>query len=450
MVGTNGHRPAATLELPALHSKDAELAVLGSILIDPAAIWQISDFLSPADFRGELTSAVYGEMVSMASSRVAIDLLTLGQRLEGKAGPPSGWTPWLIGLLNEVPTSMHIVEYARVVESYAVRRRLRMAGEKAANAAYSDGDLESSLSTAEASIFSVRQGRSVTGIKTAREVSASALSHIEQRRKLGGEMSGLPSGFIDLDRTLSGFIAPYVYVLAGRPGMGKSAFAGNIAAHLCKLGKRVLFFAVEMTARQVFQRMIAVEAGLPLADVRDGRLNHSEMARVYEASAQIGDWPLFIDDTPGIRPSQLRAKAMRTYAEHGLDFVIVDHLHEMAPDAPKAQRNLELGDMMRGLKETAKLVNAPLLVAAQLSRGLESRGNKKPTMSDLRESGSIEEVAYAVLFLYREHYHDETANENTAELIVAKNRDGSSGSIGLYWNSKRAQFGNLQRHEVKL
>jgi len=449
MANTNGHGPAVAL--PALHSKDAELAVLGSIMIDPAAIWQISDFLSPADFRGELTSAVYGEMVSMASNRIAIDLLTLGQRLEGKAGPPGGWTPWLIGLLNEVPTSMHIVEYAKTVESYAVRRRLRIAGERAANAAYEDGDVETSLSAAETAIFGVRQGRSVTGIKTAREVSASALSHIEQQRQRGGEMSGLPSGFIDLDRQLSGFIAPYVYVLAGRPGMGKSAFAGNIAAHMwCKLGKRVLFFAVEMTARQVFQRMIAVEAGLPLANVRDGRLTHAEMARVYEASARIGEWPLFIDDTPGIRPSQLRAKAMRTYAEHGLDFVIVDHLHEMAPDTPKAQRNLELGDMMRGLKETAKLVNAPLLVAAQLSRGLESRGNKKPTMADLRESGSIEEVAYAVLFLYREHYHDETANENTAELIVAKNRDGSSGSIALYWNGKRAQFGNLQRHEVKL
>lgn len=449
MASTNGHRPAA-IALPELHSKDAELAVLGSIMIDPAAIWQISDFLSPADFRGELTSAVYGEMLSMASNRIAIDLLTLGQRLEGKAGPPSGWTPWLIGLLNEVPTSLHIVEYARMVESYAVRRRLRIAGERAANAAYEDGDVESSLSTAETAIFSVRQGRSITGIRTAREVSASVLSHIEQQRQRGGEMSGLPSGFIDLDRQLSGFIAPYVYVLAGRPGMGKSAFVGNVAAHLCKLGKRVMLFAVEMTAGQVFNRMIAVEAGLPLANVRDGRLNHAEMARVYEASARISEWKLFIDDTPGIRPSQVRAKAMRTYAEHGLDFIIVDHLHEMSADNPRTQRNLELGDMMRGLKETAKLVNAPLVVAAQLSRSLENRNNKKPTMADLRESGSIEEVAYAVLFLYREHYHNEMANENTAEVIVAKNRDGSSGSVALYWDGKRAQFGNLQRREVRL
>jgi len=450
MSNTNGHGPGATVAPAALYSKDAELAVLGSILIDPTTIWQVADFLKPADFRGELCRTVYGEMLSMAESRTGIDLLTLQQRLAGKDAPPDGWASWLIGVLNVVPTQMHIVEYARTVEQFAARRRLVSAAEKAANLAYEAGDFDASLSAAETAVFNVRQGRSLTGMQTAREASASALSRIEERRELGGVMPGMSSGFTDLDRQLGGFVAPFLYILAARPGMGKSTFAGNIAAHLAGQGKRVLFFAVEMTTAQVMDRLIAAEARLPLANVRTGRLDNAGMEKVYRASGRIGGWPLMIDDTPVIAPGQVRAKAMRVFAEYGLDFVIVDHLHEMSPDTPKTQRHLELGDMMRSLKETAKLVNAPMLVAAQLSRALEGRSSKKPTLADLRESGAIEETAYAVLFLYREHYHNETANEHEAELILAKNRDGGSGSIGLYWDGSQARFGNLQRSEVRL
>jgi len=433
-----------------LYSKDAELAVLGSILIDPTTIWQIADFLKPADFRGELCRTVYSELLGMAEAGTAIDLLTLGQRLTGKDGPPDGWTPWLIGLLNVTPTQMHIVEYARTVEQYAARRRLVGAAQMAARLAYDEGDIETSLSAAETAMFNVRQGRSLTGVQTAHEAAASALSRIEERCQQGGVMPGLPSGLADLDRQLGGFVAPFLYILAARPAVGKSALAGNIAAHLAGLGKRVLFFAVEMTTGQVMDRLIAAEARIPLANVRSGRLDASSMAKVKAAARKIGGWRLFVDDTPVITPGQVRAKAMRLYAEHGLDFVIVDHLHEMTADTPKTQRHLELGDMMRSLKETAKLVNTPMLVVAQLSRALEGRSSKKPTLADLRESGAIEETAYAVMFLYREHHHNETADEHMAELILAKNRDGGGGSIGLYWDGSQARFGNLQREEIRL
>lgn len=450
MAGTNGHGPAAAVALPALYSKDAELAVLGSIMIDPQAIWQVADFLHPADFQGELCRTVYGELLKMAEAQTVIDLVTLQSRLAGKDGPPDGWLPWLIGLLNVTPSQMHIVEYARTVEQFAARRRLVRAVETAGRMAYDGGDLDATLSAAEEAVFKVRQGRNLTGMQTARDAANAALSRIEERREKGGEMPGLPSGFTDLDRQLGGFVAPFVYILAARPGMGKSTLAGNIAAHLAERGKRVLFFAVEMTTAQVMDRLIAAEARVPLANVRTGRLDHAGMERVYRASGKIAEWPLLIDDTPVIAPGQVRAKAMRLYAEHGVDFVIVDHLHEMSPDTPKTARHLELGDMMRSLKETAKLVNAPMLVVAQLSRALEGRSSKKPALSDLRESGALEEIAYAVMFLYREHYHNETANEHEAELILAKNRDGGSGSIGLYWDGSQARFGNLQRSEVRL
>jgi len=450
MAGTNGHGPGAAVAPAPLYSKDAELAVLGSILIDPTTIWQVADFLKPADFRGELCRTVYGELLSMAEAGTAIDLLTLGQRLTGKDGPPDGWTSWLIGLLNVTPTQMHIVEYARTVEQFATRRRLVGAAEKAAKLAYDDGDFEASLSEAETAVFNVRQGRSLTGVQTAREAAASALARIEERYQQGGVMPGISSGFTDLDRQLGGFVAPFLYILAARPGVGKSALAGNMAAHMAGQGKRVLFFAVEMTTAQVMDRLIAAEARLPLANVRSGRLDASGLAKARAAAHRIGGWRLLIDDTPVITPGQVRAKAMRLYAEHGLDFVIVDHLHEMSADTPKTQRHLELGDMMRALKETAKLVNAPMLVVAQLNRALEARSSKKPTLADLRESGSIEETAYAVMFLYREHQHNETADEHMAELILAKNRDGGAGSIGLYWDGSQARFGNLQREEIRL
>lgn len=454
MAHTNGHGPAAAsqtrFELPALHSRDAELATLGSIMIDPASIWQVAAFLRPADFAGQLTRATYEAMLAMAGNRQAIDLLTLELALRGHDAPPDGWQPWLIGLLNVVPTSMHVESYAREVEQLAVRRRLAAAAERAAKEAYTDGEIEERLSAAELAIFNVRQGRSAAGIKSAHDAALFTVARVEERRAQPGNTTGVPSGFTDLDKRLGGFIAPFPYILAARPGMGKSALVGNIAAHAAKQGKRVLFFAVEMTAEQVITRMIAGETGIGVVNIRDGNLNDAQMSRVKETARRTGDWRLFIDDTPGITPGQIRAKAMRQYAEHGVDLVIVDHLHEMAADTPRNQRHLELADMMRSLKETAKLVQAPMLIVAQLSRAVEGRSDKRPQLADLRESGALEEIAYAALFLYRPSVYDETENPHIAELSIAKNRDGDAGIVTLYWDSKTTKFGNLQRERIDL
>lgn len=450
---TNGHAPAA-LTVPQQYSLEAERATLGSILIDPPALHLVDGFLRPEDFHLELHRWTLAEMQQLVASGKPVDLLLLEQRLAlHSTGPSEGWTGWLIGLLNEVPTSVNVVEYARVVSDYATRRRLRRAAEEIANLSYTDGDIEEQIGRAESLIFDINQGRNVDAVQPARVTVGDAISSIMERREQGGKQVGLPTGFADLDRILRGLKPANIYTLAARPGMGKSALAIQIAANLTlKYQKRILLFTPEMTEQQVVFRILATQTGVPLTRIAEGNLTDQEMTAVLEAGGRLSETHLHIDATPGLRPAQVRSRAMRMYAEHGLDLVIVDHLHEMEADTSKAARHLELGDMVRSLKATGKTVNCPVLVLAQLSRSLENRADKRPQLSDLRESGAIEEVSYAVLFLYRDEYYNEATTERPGicEIDVAKHRDGATGTVDLRWHGQLTRFGNPGREELAL
>ena len=431
-------------DLPNLHSITAERATLGSMLIWPGGFWHVSDFLKPEHFYHEGHRHIYEAMMATALSGRSFDITTLAAGMKQEAERLA----YLVGLVNEPANSVNLVAYAKQVEEFAIRRAMLKAAEKMASLSYGDMPIDETLSQAEAAVFNVRQGRADDAVKAPKDYALSALAEIEQRR-IAGNRPGLQTGFSDVDKLMGGFKAPHVYILAGRPAMGKSAWAGNVALHLAKQGKRILFFSLEMSEDQIATRLFAAMTKIPLGKIQDGDLTTPEMVRLNTAAGSLAGLHLFIDTTPGLTPGQVRARSMRYAAEHGIDLVIVDHLHEMNPDTPKQARHLELGEMVRAIKATAKQLDCPVLLLAQLSRGLESRGDKRPMMSDLRESGALEEVAHTILFLYREHYYDEMAAEHVADCIVAKNRDGVTGSASLYWDGKRTEFGNLTR-EVRI
>jgi len=434
---------------PAQYDHTAEMAVLGSILIDPAAIFQVSDFLHADDFHSAICRDVFVAMTSLSNNRQAIDTLTVLDKLKEKTPPKDGWEYYVIGLLNEVPTSVNIEHYARIVEQWAVRRRMTLAAQQVAKLAGEEGDLDTQLGQAEMAVFGVRQGRAVGQVSAPMQYISDFLSRMEERQS-GDKLPGLPTGFIDLDKKLNGMQAGMPYILAARPGMGKSALAGNIAAHLAlKENKQVLFFSPEMTEEQMVDRIISGECGVSSRDLRAGSLN-GDLRTVYDVAGRVSESGLFIDDTGGLTPGMVRARSMRHYAEHGLDLIIIDHLHEMQADKPKAQRHLELGDMARSLKEVAKLIGCPILIVAQLSRSVEGRGDKRPQLSDLRESGALEEIAFAVMLLYRASYYDETAPVHEAELNIAKHRGGEIGQITLHWQPELTRFRNAAAKEIRL
>lgn len=431
-----------------LYNLDAERAVLSSIIIDPPSLYQVSDFLKPSHFQLELHRWTFEEMLRLSERDEVIDLVVLEERLSRRKGQPDvGWFLWLSQLLNDVPTAYNIVAHGKIVEEHFLRRRMKDVASKIATLAHQDGDINEQIGEAEVELFNLREGRSAQGVLSPRDYVQESLEHIEERRFMDrSKMLGIPTGFLSVDKILDGLVAPFPYILAGRPGMGKSSMAIQIAVYNAFRGRVVQYFTPEMTAKQLAHRIYSMETNLPLWAVRHGRYQTGEsitdehMAEIYAIAAKLDESKLFIDPTPGITPGQIRAKAMRCYAEHGVDLIVVDHLHEMQPDKHLSGRHLELGDMMRSLKEVGKLVNAPILILAQLSRALESKSDKRPQLSDLRESGAIEEVAYGVMFLYRQAYYDDLANEKEAECIIAKNRDGELGTAYLEWDGPRTAF----------
>ena len=436
------------------NSVESERAVIGSLLIDPDALHMISDFLKPEDFYIGKNGLIYRLIQDMSAEGLRADIVSLAARLAGETKRPElDESGDLIELINAVPTSISILDYAHTVEAASIRRKLIRVGGKIATLGYDEKEnLSAQLDQAETMIFEVRGERSKDGVSKPRQYTGDYLEWFMSASEKP-RATGLPTGFADLDRMLGGLEAPHQYILAARPGMGKSALAGNIAAHLAlSHGKRVLFFALEMSKNQIMHRLNASLARIDSRRIKTPwLLTESERTVVQESIGRISDSRLFIDDTENISPAEIRAKTMRVYAEHGVDLVIVDHLHIMRPDRRLSRQDQEYGEMTKTLASLGKQINAPILTLAQLNRSVESRQNKRPQMSDLRESGAIEENAYAVMFLYRDGYYDEMSDQpNTAELVIAKNRDGETGTVNLYWNPQTAKFSNMASMAVEL
>jgi len=437
------------------HSVEAEEAVLGSLLIDPDAIFEVSNFLKADAFYRAQNRWIYESILSLSEQRVPLDVVTLieelrrQERLEEIGGESS-----IINLLNAVPTSINVEAYGRMVEAAAIRRKLILAAGSIAKLAYNEAeDINVVLDRSEHTLFSISEQRTTRDLQPVRDIAAGYLERMELLRERGDEFIGIPTGFIELDRMLSGLNKSDLVIIAARPGMGKTALEIAIALNAARrYDKRVAMFNLEMSGEQLLQRMIAAETRIDSQRLRRGDLADHEWGIFLEALGRLSETRIYIDDTPSISPMQLRTKCRRLYAEHGLDLVMIDYLQLMQAEHPSSNRVQEVSEISRELKGLARELDVPVLAAAQLSRAVESRQNKRPQLSDLRDSGSIEQDADVVMFIYRDDYYNPDSSErpNIAEISVAKHRNGPTGSIDLFWHGKLATFRNLHRQEIEL
>ncbi|MDX1665138.1 MAG: replicative DNA helicase [Candidatus Promineifilaceae bacterium] len=432
------------------HSVEAEEAVLGSLLIDPDAILEVASFLRPAAFYREQNRWIYQAVLDLHEARDPLDFITLSEALRQREQLEDiGGEAYLISLLNAVPTSVNARSYARIVEAAAVRRRMIGAATTIANLAYDeDENINVVLDRAEQALFSISEERTTRDLVPVSDIARDYLDRIEELHARGEDMIGVPTGFNDIDTLLGGLNKSDLLIVAARPGMGKTSFQLGMALHAgLRHGKRIAMFNLEMSGEQLVQRMIAAETRIDSQRLRRGQLYETEWPIFMEAIGRLSDTRIFIDDTPAITPLQLRTKCRRLYAEHGLDMIMVDYLQLMQGERNINNRVQEISEISRSLKALARELDIPVITASQLSRAVENRQDKRPQLSDLRDSGSIEQDADIVMFIYRDEYYnpDTTDRPNIAEINVAKHRNGPTGVIDLYWHGKLASFRNLQR-----
>lgn len=444
-----------TIERLPPQSIEGEEAILGALLIDPDAILDVAAFLKPDAFYREQNRWVYQAILDLHEAREPLDFITLTELLRKRNQLESlGGEAYVISLINGVPTSVNARSYAQLVEAAAVRRRMITAAGAIANLAYNEAeDIAVVIDRAEQTLFSVTEGRTTRDLTPVRDIASEYLDRIEALNARGEDMIGVPTGFTDLDKLLGGLNKSDLLIVAARPGMGKTAFQLAIALHAgLRHAKRIAMFNLEMSGEQLVQRLVAAETRIDSQRLRRGKLQEGEWPLFYEAIGRLSETRIFIDDTPSITPLQLRTKCRRLYAEHGLDLIMIDYLQLMQAEHTTNNRVQEISEISRGLKTLARELDVPVMAASQLSRAVESRQDKRPQLSDLRDSGSIEQDSDIVMFIYRDEYYnpDSTERPNIAEISVAKHRNGPTGVIDLYWHGQLATFRNLQRQEVKL
>lgn len=433
------------------YSEEAEQAVLGSILIDPDAFYEVDLVVAATDFYQGKNKRIYKAISDLYAEKLPVDIVTLSELLKKRHG--DGMESYVIGLLNAVPTSMNATSYARVVQSDAMRRALIEAGHSILNDAKNGKKSVSSLvESSERAIFEVTQKSATKNVTTVKAGISRLIDITMQRVENGGQSTGIMTGWLDFDRLMKGFKPQRLYILAARPGMGKSIMESNIACHVAGNGYRVARFNLEMGLESILQRGVSSLSKIPFSQIEDGKLSHSEIDTFNRTAGTMSEWPMWIDDSADLSLSQLTARARRIKAEHGLDLITVDYLTLMRVENSYGNRTQDVGQISRGLKRLAKDLDVPVLALAQLSRQCEQRGDKRPMLSDLRDSGEIEQDADAVMFLYRDDYYngDTTDRPNVCEINLAKHRHGATGSTDLFYARQIMSFRNLQRNQIDL
>lgn len=435
------------------HSREAEEAVIGAVLINPEVYYDVAQFLQPDDFYIHRLRWVWEAFTSLHESRIPVDLLTVSEELGRKDHLNEiGGPAFLTSLVNQVPTSLHAEAYGRVVESHSIRRKLLNAANSVATMAYDEETgIDDVMDDAEKAIFSVSERRMTHDVQPIKKVMSEVYDKIDELSKRDDEVFGVPTGFKDLDKLLTGLNASDLLIVAGRPGQGKSGFLMSVARNAAVLHKKhVAVFSLEMSNEQVAQRMISQETGIDAQRLRTGKLNDDEWPKFTHAIEMFSDTKLFLDDTPAVTPLQLRTKCRRIHMEYGLDLVIIDYLQLMGGETRNDNRVQEVSYISRSLKVLARELNVPVLTAAQLSRAVEQRADKRPVLSDLRESGSLEQDADIVMFIYRpDQYEKDTQKQNVAEIIVAKHRNGPVGSVELIFRPQLAKFEDAAKQHVR-
>jgi replicative DNA helicase len=443
-----------TLERLPPQNVEAEQSVLGSLLIDREAIIKTAPFLRPDDFYREAHGQVYAAILDLHERREPADFVTVCDELERQGQlEAAGGPAYLTSLINSVPTSINVEHYAHIVERTAILRRLIEAAGKIAGLAYGEAeDVDVIVDRAEQILFDVSQRRVTRGLVSIKHILTDYYDRIEYLHQHQGEMVGLPTGFIDLDRLLGGLQPSDLIIVAGRPGMGKSSFGMSMARNAAiKHNAVVAFFSLEMSAEQLVQRLIAGETGITSQRLRVGDIHDIEWDKFVKASGNLAETAIFIDDTPSPSPMELRTKCRRLAAEYGLDLIIVDYLQLMQGGTHSENRVQEISYISRALKSLGRELNVPVVAMSQLSRAVESRQDKRPMLSDLRESGSIEQDADVVLFIYREEMYDEnTDRKHIADILVSKHRNGPTGQIGLHFVSEQTKFVDLDTYHEDL
>jgi len=436
------------------HNREAEEALLGPILINPEAYYDVAQFLNADDFYIHRHRWIWNAVKHLTETRTPVDFLTVTTELEQRGQLAEvGGAAYLTALMSNVPSALHAETYGRIIEETAIRRRMLEAANQIAKLAYDEETgLEAVMDDAEKAVFGVSEKRLTRDLAPISEVISEFYDHISDLAERPDEIRGVPTGFIDLDTLLTGLQPSDLIIIAGRRGMGKTGFALSLAKHAAQTHKKhVAIFSLEMGNDQLVQRLIAQETGIDSQRLRTGKLEPDEWELFTHAVEVLGDTRIFLDDTPGITPLQLRTKCRRLYLEFGLDLIIVDYLQLMSGDTRTDNRVQEVSYISRQLKILARELNVPVLAAAQLSRAVEQRADKKPVLSDLRESGSLEQDADIVMFIYRpEVYEDDPAKANLAEIIIAKHRNGPVGSVQLIFRKNLAKFENAATINVDL
>lgn len=435
-------------------SREAEEAVIGAIMINPEAYYDVAEFLQGNDFYIHRHRWIWEAFVRLHESRTPIDILTITEELnqQGQLAEVGG-PAYLTSLINNVPSSLHAAAYGRLVEQSAVRRNMLEAANKIAKLSYDEEiSLETVMDDAEKAVFGVSERRMTRDLEPIQETLSDYYDRISDLAARPDEIHGVPTGFLDLDKLLSGLQPSDLLIVAGRPGMGKTGLALSIAKNAAQTHKKhVAIFSLEMSNEQLVQRLISQETGIDSQRLRTGKLEEQEWPLFTHAIEVMSDTRIFLDDTPAITPLQLRTKCRRLHLEYRLDLIIIDYLQLMSGDTRNDNRVQEVSYISRNLKILARELNVPVMAAAQLSRAVEQRSDKRPVLSDLRESGSLEQDADIVMFIYRpEVYEDDPAKENVAEIIVAKHRNGPVGSVQLIFRKNLAKFENAATQHYDL
>lgn len=431
-------------------SVDVEASLLGSILIDPDAIVKVADLIRPIDFYDERHRHIYEACSRLYEQGSPIDIITLSEELKAEGVLQQvGGASYLTQLTNTVPTATHAEQYAGIVATKSIRRRLIAASNEIAQIGFDEKrSIAELVEEAETKLFEVSQRHVKNDIISMEDILADSFERLDGLHKDKGALRGVPTGYRDLDNLLAGFQRSDLLILAARPSMGKTALALNLAQNVAvNSGLSVLMFSLEMSKEQLVDRLLASEAGVNSWNLRTGNLSDSDFEKIGQAMGTLSEAKFFIDDTPGITVSELRTKARREAHKHELGLVVVDYLQLMSGGAKfggSDNRVQEISEISRGLKSIARELNVPVMALSQLSRSVESRTPQIPQLADLRESGSIEQDADVVAFIYREdYYNQESDRPNIMDVLIRKHRNGPTGKVELYFDRERQKIKSL-------
>ena len=431
---------------------DAEMSLIGAVLIDEEVLADITEILHSRDFYDRRHETIYEAMLRLFEHHKPVDLLTLTDELKKKKKLEEiGGSAYLTELTNYVPTAAHAATYAEMVAQAAVRRRLIKASSDISELGYDDDfNVQELLERAEAELFSVSDQNLKQDLTSLETILLESFDRLEELHRNKGQIRGVKTGYRDLDNMTAGLQPSDLLILAARPAMGKTTLVTNLAYNVATINKKaVLFFSLEMSKEQLIDRMLSDVSGVDSWNIRTGNLSDEDFAKLSEASGEMAEAPIFIDDTPGLTVLEMRTKARRAAHQQPLGLIVIDYLQLISAGAGRKDGNRvqEVSEISRGLKLLARELNVPVVALSQLSRSVESRSPQIPQLADLRESGSIEQDADIVMFIYREaYYNPETDRQNITDLIIAKHRNGPTGKVELYFHPERLRFMSLDKH----